>query len=629
MTTKKKKSKRFKPMHPICFKISRSNAKEYLKLMACNMVPSLCKHNRSMKKLALLFIFVSSGALRTAAQISEGGLPATLQSSDIATLLDTTTIPILSLTAPDIASLQAEDRQTYSPDRPMRIGAAITIDCSFPASGTLQTLPDGQRIWRTRVSVPGAAAIGMYYDLFHLPAGVRYYIYNANRKQILGAYTAAENSDDSLWATEKVQGSTATLELDIEPDVDLDSIAFHINRVADFYAATGYLQRFAENSGSRTEATYFPYDSSSPCEVNAVCPAGISFTEQRHATIHLEYLSGDFAYAATAVLMNNTARDCTPYALTASHVEPTNSTSNTTFAKWIFYFNYETPTCTYTGPQPSTSQTISGALFKARASYDSASHAIVGDFLLVQLRHSIPASYGAYLSGWDNSGATPSGTCISFHHPSGDVKKLSTTNHASPYGNFNGGEADSHWEVHWGQGGTEEGSSGSGLFDPSGRLIGTLSGGGGTPSCIIPNGFGQEMAAIGEYSKLSLNWYYTHESPSTSATRLHDWLDPTGSGATKLDAMATPCASAAITTPQVATPAVSLYPNPTHDLAWLRIDHADAHVEITDLLGNVLLQAQPYADIPYPIAFHGMKPGLYFVKVYFNSTMVCRKLVIE
>jgi len=54
-------------------------------------------------------------------------------------------------------------------------------------------------------------ALGLYYDHFRLPNGVKYYLYNANGKQVLGAYSSNENpGDGNAWANEKVQGEMVT-----------------------------------------------------------------------------------------------------------------------------------------------------------------------------------------------------------------------------------------------------------------------------------------------------------------------------------------------------------------------------------------------------------------------------------
>ncbi len=57
----------------------------------------------------------------------------------------------------------------------------------------------------------------MYYDRFSLPEGVRLFLSNANGRQVLGAYTAANNDAASgRFANEPVEGSIVNMELNID-----------------------------------------------------------------------------------------------------------------------------------------------------------------------------------------------------------------------------------------------------------------------------------------------------------------------------------------------------------------------------------------------------------------------------
>ncbi len=90
----------------------------------------------------------------------------------------------------------------------------------------------------------------------------------------------------------------------------------------------------------------------------------------------------------------------------------------------------------------------------------------------------------------------------------------------------------------------EEGSSGSGLFNTSGHLIGMCSA--GAPyevTCTDTNFVGKEMNNYALYGKLARDWAYTFETPSTPQTRLKDWLDPANTGLTKIDAIPASCDS--------------------------------------------------------------------------------------
>lgn len=588
-----------------------------------------------MKKVIASFLLLSLCSINSIAQVRHTGTPFTQNTAYSSFFSSETYVPQTGYRNPDINSLIQEDlSKKHTPFEDVRIGAAFPVDISFPSSGVITTLNDGRQVWRAQIKVPGALALGLYYDKFNLPQGVNYYLSNANGKQLLGAYTYENNTDDGLWANEKVQGEVINLEMDIEAGVDLSRITMHINNAVSFYRAMSYLQPYTDNPDA---TTIFTYGLSSPCEVNAICPLGASYPDQRLATVNIQYIKGNYEYAGSATLMNNVRQDCTPYVMTASHVEPTNSTSNTTFSQWMFYFNYETPTCTYTGSQP-TNQTMVGATFVARSSYDSASNAIVGDFLMVKLKSNVPASYSAYFAGWDISTAAPTGTCIGFHHPMGDVKKVSTTSHVYANGNFNNGQANSHWSVApMDNGGFEEGSSGSGLFNASGRLIGDLSGGiSSQEACTDTNAQGDKMSNYGEYSKLTLNWLYVYQQPSDSTTRLKDWLDPDNTGATTLDAKAANCNGFPSSVNQVNTinNTVYVYPSPSTGVVYVNGNFSNAtsaKIEVFNIIGDMVFEAENSSAqlSEYKIDLTGKTPGVYLVRVTAGSSIITKKVLIE
>ncbi|HRH37402.1 MAG TPA: trypsin-like peptidase domain-containing protein, partial [Flavobacteriales bacterium] len=162
----------------------------------------------------------------------------------------------------------------------------------------------------------------------------------------------------------------------------------------------------------------------------------------------------------TGQLINNCADDGTPYFLTANHCT-TGGGSNS----WVFRFKWESPVCTPT-TNAATNKTVSGSTLLINSGGS--------DVALLRLNTTPPASYQPWYTGWDKSGAIPTTqTCI--HHPDGDIKKISFNNDPSDVQAF--GSA-SCWHIPaWDDGTTEPGSSGSGLWDQNGRLIGQLFGG--------------------------------------------------------------------------------------------------------------------------------------------------------
>ena len=147
------------------------------------------------------------------------------------------------------------------------------------------------------------------------------------------------------------------------------------------------------------------------------------------------------------------------------------------------------------------------------------------DMLLLQLNETPPIDYRPYMAGW-NATKVFSGPAYCFHHPCGDVKKISieyNTPLASSFTDQGYFDGDSHWRVYrWEEGITESGSSGSGLFDSDHRLLGGLSGGNPNISCSVP---GDD-----NFFRISSNW----ESDDNKKS-LKPWLDATNTGLTKMD----------------------------------------------------------------------------------------------
>jgi hypothetical protein len=184
---------------------------------------------------------------------------------------------------------------------------------------------------------------------------------------------------------------------------------------------------------------------------------------------------------------------------------------------WTFWWNYESAGCTNT-TEPSHYST-SGATVKANNSNS--------DFALLQLSENPNnlTNYNPAYLGWDRN--TPGSGGVGIHHPSGDVKKISTytmmpqstaysSNTVDPNGN--------HWRVVWSSGTTEGGSSGSALFNGNHRIIGQLHG--GWANC-------NNLNEPDWYGKFSVSW--TGDGASDNRRRLNYWLDPAGTNPNTLN----------------------------------------------------------------------------------------------
>jgi hypothetical protein len=167
-------------------------------------------------------------------------------------------------------------------------------------------------------------------------------------------------------------------------------------------------------AGMNADGSNRGYGDSGPCNVNTVCPEGDLWRDEIRSVAHVILGGG----VCTGTLLNNCANDSTPYFLTANHCTEGNETN----ASWVFVFNWESPVCDPTENAPMDHSITGCDKLLENSPTDAA-------FLL--LSSIPPMDYIPYYSGWDKSGTPPDSVhCI--HHPSGDIKKISSS-HAAPF----------------------------------------------------------------------------------------------------------------------------------------------------------------------------------------------------
>lgn len=600
-----------------------------------------------MRKIYLSLALLGSLALNVRAQLSNGGLPLSMQTS-----LGDQYIPTNRLLLPDwgTAKAKAEKEEMAGITRPYLVALPVTADITFPSSGTFTTSDNGQQVWRTQVSINNAPAIAFNYDNFQLPEGVKMFLSNANGQHILGAYTSRNNSEDGRFANEPVQGGIVNLELNIEPGVNIKDIKLHIYKMFVYFRSYEYLNQYADNNGTAAKPTDEPdpfglEGSSSTCGINAICPAGVNYPKQRKATV--QTLSSGAVCSATMINnTGNTEADCKQYLLTATHCDPDNSTSNSHFSEMLIRFSFEKTQCT--GGPAARVNTLQGANFRARANYvETQIPEINGDFLLLELRDKVPVSWDVYLTGWNRAATVPSTLTypkryIGFHHPAGDVKKVSLSNDIHPDGEAGGSlGAGTHWYISpIDSGGIEGGSSGSGLFDGEGRLIGIASVAGmPKPACgNTGNGNTTSFFNYVAYSKLSLDWDYSVDGTANNR-RLQPWLDPQNTGVLVLDPVKTNCTGGVVTgitnnKNNAFDNSVSLYPNPsTNGVVAAKVNFKEA-TDLTVEVYNVAGAKQKVFHISkalggtYTFDLSNYANGMYLLKFSDGNNFTTKKLMI-
>ncbi|CAG5085238.1 beta strand repeat-containing protein [Parvicella tangerina] len=490
-----------------------------------------------MKKITKRILSIGLGVLlgtSAFAQLSKGGTPYTFNNAT----QPKSAIQLKQLPGPDMVTVAATDAINDVSKQNYRVGLKYPVNYNAVNSGTWETTPDGGSLWRLRINIPGAKALGLYYHNFFIPNGGKVFIYNENENHVIGAFTSDYNYENTIRATQMIQGETITLEYYAPAGVTQTPI-IEIKEVGYFYRGVEEFVKPFEDPNTLSNGLTEKADN---CQVDVACSEITGWEEQRDAVVHYVFPSGGGYAVCSAAMINNTAEDCTPYILTAWHCGEPNAGAD--ISSWVWYWNYQKTTCSPgsngTDPSKGTDTMTGGTVVASSGSGTSlnqppGTNEVAGsDFYLVELNSQPPTSYNAFYAGWDRTTtASPSG--VGIHHPAGSAKKISTyTSTLGANGNFNGGTANSHWIVQWaatanGHGVTEGGSSGSPIFNNVGRIVGQLSG--GSSFCSSPT-------STDVYGKMSMNWT---ANGTTNNSQLEPWLDPIGSGVTTLDGAYEPC----------------------------------------------------------------------------------------
>lgn len=445
-----------------------------------------------MKFNVLLTCFLTLVTLFSFGQIQgDGGAPRGKK------IILPTHLKTIHFDEPNIAELRAEDAVNDAEKTgPWRFGYNHDAWLNMTNSGRWYDLKNGGRIWVAKLQCENALTVNLTFKDVKIPEGNELYVYNADKSFILGKFTSKHLYNGQL-GTELIPGDLAVVEYYVAPENSRKAVSLTIEKVTHGYRTA---KEFAEKA----------FESSGSCNMNVNCPDGALWDEQKRSVVMLVSGSNGFC---TGALVNNTANDGKPYVLTANHCysNPTN---------WIFRFNWESATCTNPSTEP-TFQSLSGAVLRSRRT--------PSDFCLVEITGglvggTVPSSYNAYFSGWDNTGTVPT-TTVCIHHPAGDIKKISFDDNAAVISQGMGSsEANSTWQVSWDRNTTTEGgSSGSPLFDQNHRIIGQLWGGGASCS---------QLSAADYYGRLANSW---EPSGSDQTNQLKHWLDPSSSGTGVID----------------------------------------------------------------------------------------------
>lgn len=239
---------------------------------------------------------------------------------------------------------------------------------------------------------------------------------------------------------------------------------------------------------------------SANCHRNVNCPEGNGWDNEKNSVAMI--VANGLAQCTGALIMN-TCNTNIPYLLTANHCLSAGNVPN-----WVFQFQTWSTTCDGNVGWREDIQ-FNGCQLRANSA--------ASDFALLQMNIIPPANSGINYSGWSRQTNGITSTTV-LHHPAGDLMKIARDINAPITITASGADC---WQLDLDLGRVEGGSSGGPYFNQNHQIIGQhyrRPQAGTMPICNI---------TVTQGGRFDRSW----TGGGTNATRLSNWLDPSGGGA--------------------------------------------------------------------------------------------------
>lgn len=357
-------------------------------------------------------------------------------------------VPRVSLPAVALSKALAAEPKKH---RPFQFAVGVATDFTL-SHGAWDTLPDGSRRWRLRLDSPGAKSLSLHFAPFELPSDAAVWIYAADGSLVQGPWRAGNATANGLWT----------------PIIPQDSLVIEA-RVPAAQASQLRLGIVAGFHGFREWKDAALTAKSGSCNIDVACPIDGVWADEIRSVARIQFAG---TFLCSGQLLNNTEQDLDPLLITANHCGIGPGTNDAPPDSVVVYWNYQASQCRG-NRNGSLLDTQSGSTFLAANA--------TADFTLLRLNAS-PNAFGVYYAGWNAESSNTSGSnCgVAIHHPNGDEKAISfyKTAISAEDNVLIDGKTVHVWRVpRWAYGTTEQGSSGSGLWNSRHEVIGVLSGG--------------------------------------------------------------------------------------------------------------------------------------------------------
>ncbi len=350
---------------------------------------------------------------------------------------------------PDVDFLLHEDEQRREDGDPRnRNGVAVDLGHEPYTSGQWIDDGEGGRFWSIEIIAPGAHSLRLHFDGFELPGNARVVVYpDPDSEAVFGPYQGLGVRGNGEFWSHVIQGNHVIVEYH-EPKGpatpgDLAKLPFQIDQVIYGYKS--------EAAGLRA----------GNCHIDSSCEP--AYGTIRLATGLIFFIDSGVSYSCSGSLLTTIAFDRTPLMATAYHCINNPSAASTVDVAW----RYWTSSCNGTVPNLNSLTHTLGATIRD-------THSLT-DFTLLLLDGSVPGNL--YWAGWDASAQPAFEDVVGIHHPQATQQRIS-------FGDIESSCTANRYCVQWSQGVTDQGSSGSPLYNEADAYCGVLST--GLSTCADP-----------------------------------------------------------------------------------------------------------------------------------------------
>ena len=551
--------------------------------------------------LSVLFMLVTSVLV---AQTENKPQPFSFSQKGISQAIDVNIMP-----QADNDALIKEDAERQDKSLPLRTAIGHSVAKALDNSGRKDILEDGSMLWRTEFVSENAVMTYLVFDKFNIPEEAQLFIYSPDQSQVFGPYTNDDVQEVGKLVTDDIIGDEVIVEY-YEPANASFKGEFQIAAVMHVYR--DFLHKQSDTKGQHGDAE-------GNCHIDVVCPDAQAWQNPIKSVVCISITAyvpeegGWGGYLCSGALVNNVRQDKTPYVLSAEHCVAASDQTHK------FYFKYQRYECD--GTNGFTGYYANGGNIVARSGASNTSEK--SDFLLLKISRDLNTFTwhdSVVFAGWDRSGAASVGAGI--HHPGGDWKKISFPKSVNTI--TSGSMANKYFKVSWqtnpNKGVTEQGSSGSPLFNANQLIIGTLTS--GSSACDYIYG-------TDNYGRMYYHW--TNNNATNNANKLQPWLDPDNTGVTTLPSMKFDGTIITGITDPVKSSNFEIYPNPTQDgritiQGEFLPEHATCN--IYNVLGQLVRSEEVTTDATFTLNVSNLEDGVYFVDILGSERTYRSKLII-